>query len=83
MDWVPAGGIASLFGVLAFLIFRIVRLGVNQEAALLTPAYDEIQRLRAERDQREKAERVCQHEKSRLRLLLIEHGIPVPDGGSI
>jgi len=81
-DLIPAAGISGLFGTLAILIWRIVRLGVDQEQRLLKPAYERIERLEKRLGNLEREHRGCQEERATYRFLLESHGIAIPGRGS-
>lgn len=77
-DWLTGGSLLSIFGAAGVLIWRLVRLGVNQEDRLLKPAYDRIDVLEDRVAQLEEAERRCQRERADYLYLLRSNGIRIP-----
>lgn len=59
MDWQPYAGLGSVFVVLLGLIWRVVRLGVKQDEALLAPAYVRIDRLEKRIEKLEEERDAC------------------------
>lgn len=41
-SWLSTGGVGALLAIAALLVWRLVRLGSNQEEQLLAPAYKRI-----------------------------------------
>lgn len=78
MQWVVGGAGGALFTAIGLLIWRLVKLGVDQEDRLLTPCYQRVARLEA---RNESLERVARRRESQLGIatfLLNSHGIDVP-----
>lgn len=76
-DWSVGGGIAGLAAVALLLIWRIVRLGIDQEKRLLTPAYEQIDKLEKRIEHLEIRQRECEDERARFHFLLRINGIPI------
>lgn len=77
-NWVAGGGVAGLFSVALVLIWRLVRLGVDQEDRLLRPAYRRIDELQQRVEFLEEAQRRCQRERADYLYLLRTNGIAIP-----
>ena len=76
-DWWAGGGVAGLFAAALMLIWRVVRLGVDQEDRLLKPAYDRIASLEKRIGCLEEEQRQCQRQRAQAFHLLRLNGIPM------
>lgn len=79
-EWWAGGGIVGMGGVAALLIFRLVRLGVNQEARLLTPCYDRVDLLEKRLEAVERKQRDCDRRLAHALYLLRFHNIEFEEG---
>lgn len=80
MDYVPAlGGTAGLIAFAGLLIWRLVRLSVEQETRLLQPAYHRIEALERRTEALENENELCQRRLGKTLFALASHGIEVPE----
>lgn len=73
--WLPVGG-AGIVIVLLGLIYKVMRLGVNQEKALVAPAYRRIKTLEDRMEMLEAEQRKCRQSLGRAMYLLAKNNIP-------
>lgn len=74
-DWVAGSGIVGFVTTAGLLIWRIVRLGMDQEERLLSPCYDRIHDLENRITTLETEQRRCQRDRARAVYLLRVNGI--------
>lgn len=80
MDWQPYAGLGTVFALLIGLIWRVLRLGVKQDEALLAPAYVRIASLELRIEKLEHERRDCMDRLAAAMWTLRINGLEIEEG---